>query len=63
MSFLMGKQKKPRQVKPAQIDEARQRVEQQDDMNRRRGSAANILGGLSDTAPMTASARLLGGGQ
>ncbi len=61
MSFLKPKQKKPKEVKPAQIDEARKRVEDQDDMNRRRGSAANVLGGLTDTAPQTATARLLGG--
>lgn len=61
MSFLMGGQKKPRQQKPATTDEAKARVEASADLNRRRGTGANILGGLTDSAPQTGAAKLLGG--
>lgn len=63
MSFLMPKQRKPRQQKPATKDDARERIEAQEDFAKRRGTAANILGGMADTQPQTATARLLGGGQ
>lgn len=61
MGFLKPKVKKPKEVKPAQIDEARVRSDNMEDINRRRGSAANVLGGLTDTPPETAAAKLLGG--
>jgi len=63
MSIFAPKQKKPKQTKSPAIDEASQKVSERDDLNRRRGSAANVLGGLGDTPVQTTAARLLGGGQ
>jgi hypothetical protein len=53
------KAKKP--PKPPQIDEARNRMQAEDESRRRQGRSSAVLGGASDVAPVTSSAQLLGG--
>ena len=62
MTALFKKPPKPKQPpKPPQIDDARQRMQAEDDARRRQGRSSAVLGGASDTQPVTGSAMLLGG--
>jgi len=62
MTSLFKKPPKPKKApKPVQIDDAANRMREEDENRRRQGRSAAVLGGASDTAPITSSAQLLGG--
>ncbi len=61
MTSLFKKPKVQKPPKPPQIDEARNRMQAEDDARRRAGRSSAVLGGASDVAPVTSSAQLLGG--